>query len=137
MEHIIEFHSDVIDTEISDDDNIVKKNNMIELEGKVKNAIVKLQDIMKSKKEMEYEKNELEKSLNNLKTDVEIIKREELSVLVQSRNNLDNRLMKCLDEQTKNIIIARRSYHNINNKYWWSSIFILVFSSVITFIIFL
>ena len=134
MEHIIEFHSDVIDTEISDDDNIVKKNNMIELEGKVKNAIVKLQDIMKSKKEMEYEKNELEKSLNNLKTDVEIIKREELSVLVQSRNNLDNRLMKCLDEQTKNIIIARRSYHNINNKYWWSSIFILVFSSVITFI---
>ena len=134
MEHIIEFHSDVIDTEISDDDNIVKKNNMIELEGKVKNAIVKLQDIMKSKKEMEYEKNELEKSLNNLKTDVEIIKREELSVLVQSRNNLDNRLMKCLDEQKKNIIIARRSYHNINNKYWWSSIFILVFSSVITFI---
>ena len=58
----------------------------------------------------------------------------QLSVLVQSRNNLDNRLIKCLDEQTKNIIIARRSYHNINNKYWWSSIFILVFSSVITFI---
>jgi hypothetical protein len=40
MEHIIEFHSDVMDTEISDDDNI-KKNNMIELEGKVKNAILK------------------------------------------------------------------------------------------------
>ena len=107
---------------------------MIELEGKVKNAILKLQDIMKSKKEMENEKKELEESLNNLKTDVEVIKREELSVLVQSRNNLDNRLIKCLDEQTKNIIIARRSYHNINNKYWWSSIFILVFSSVITFI---
>ena len=134
MEHIIQFHSDVMDTEMSDDDNILKKNNMIELEGKVKNAILKLQDIMKSKKEMENEKKELEESLNNLKTDVEIIKREELSVLVQSRNNLDNRLMKCLDEQTKNIIIARRSYHNINNKYWWSSIFILVFSSVITFI---
>jgi len=135
MEHIIEFHSDVMDTEMSDDDNnILKKNNMIELEGKVKNAILKLQDIMKSKKEMENEKNELEESLNNLKTDVEVIKREELSVLVQSRNNLDNRLIKCLDEQTKNIIIARRSYHNINNKYWWSSIFILVFSSVITFI---
>ena len=134
MEHIIEFHSDVMDTEMSDDDNILKKNNMIELEGKVKNAILKLQDIMKSKKEMENEKKELEESLNNLKTDVEVIKREELSVLVQSRNNLDNRLIKCLDEQTKNIIIARRSYHNINNKYWWSSIFILVFSSVITFI---
>lgn len=134
MEHIIQFHSDVMDTEMSDDDNILKKNNMIELEGKVKNAILKLQDIMKSKKEMENEKKELEESLNNLKTDVEVIKREELSVLVQSRNNLDNRLIKCLDEQTKNIIIARRSYHNINNKYWWSSIFILVFSSVITFI---
>lgn len=134
MEHIIEFHSDVMDTEMSDDDNILKKNNMIELEGKVKNAILKLQDIMKSKKEMENEKKELEESLNNLKTDVEVIKREELSVLIQSRNNLDNRLIKCLDEQTKNIIIARRSYHNINNKYWWSSIFILVFSSVITFI---
>lgn len=134
MEHIIEFHSDVMDTEMSDDDNILKKNNMIELEGKVKNAIVKLQDIMKSKKEMENEKKELEESLNNLKTDVEVIKREELNVLVQSRNNLDNRLIKCLDEQTKNIIIARRSYHNINNKYWWSSIFILIFSSVITFI---
>lgn len=134
MEHIIEFHSDVMDTEMSDDDNILKKNNMIELEGKVKNAILKLQDIIKSKKEMENEKKELEESLNNLKTDVEVIKREELSVLIQSRNNLDNRLIKCLDEQTKNIIIARRSYHNINNKYWWSSIFILVFSSVITFI---
>ena len=51
-----------------------------------------------------------------------------------SKKILENRLAKCLDEQTKNIIIARRSYHSINNKYWWSSIFILVFSSIITFI---
>ena len=45
-----------------------------------------------------------------------------------------DRINKCLREQNKNIIIARNSYHNINNKYWWSSIFILVFSSLITFI---
>lgn len=73
---------------------------------------------------MENEKIELEKSLDNLKTDVEIIKKDELISLITLKNNLDNRLIKCLDEQTKNIIIARRYYHNINNRYWMSSIFI-------------
>lgn len=132
-EHIIEIHSDVINSEINEDDLNVN-NNMLELEVKVKNAIYKLQELMKNKKEMENEKHELEESLDNLKTDIKLIKRDELNSLTNLKNNLDNRLIKCLDAQTKNIIIARRSYHNINNKYWWSSIFILVFSSVITFI---
>jgi hypothetical protein len=125
MDHIVEIHSDV---------ELNPSNNMQELEGRVKNAMTALQEIMKNKKQMENEKKELEKSLDNLKTDVEIIKKDELISLITLKNNLDNRLIKCLDEQTKNIIIARRSYHNINNKYWWSSIFILVFSSIITFI---
>lgn len=124
-EHIIEIHSDV---------ELNASNNMQELEDRVKNAMRALQDIMKNKKQMENEKKELEQSLDNLKTDVEIIKKDELMSLITLKKNLDNRLIKCLDEQTKNIIIARRSYHNINNKYWWSSIFILVFSSIITFI---
>ena len=125
MDHIVEIHSDV---------ELNPSNNMQELEDRVKNAMTTLQEIMKNKKQMENEKKELEQSLDNLKTDVEIIKKDELISLITLKNNLDNRLIKCLDEQTKNIIIARRSYHNINNKYWWSSIFILVFSSIITFI---
>ena len=125
MDHIVEIHSDV---------ELNPSNNMQELEDRVKNAMRALQEIMKNKKQMENEKKELEQSLDNLKTDVEIIKKDELISLITLKNNLDNRLIKCLDEQTKNIIIARRSYHNINNKYWWSSIFILVFSSIITFI---
>jgi hypothetical protein len=125
MDHIVEIHSDV---------ELNPSNNMQELEDRVKNAMRALQEIMKNKKQMENEKKELEQSLDNLKTDVEIIKKDELMSLITLKNNLDNRLIKCLDEQTKNIIIARRSYHNINNKYWWSSIFILVFSSIITFI---
>ena len=125
MDHIVEIHSDV---------ELNPSNNMQELEDRVKNAMTTLQEIMKNKKQMENEKKELEQSLDNLKTDVEIIKKDELMSLITLKNNLDNRLIKCLDEQTKNIIIARRSYHNINNKYWWSSIFILVFSSIITFI---
>ena len=125
MDHIVEIHSDV---------ELNPSNNMQELEERVKNAMRALQEIMKNKKEMENEKKELEQSLDNLKTDVEIIKKDELISLITLKNNLDNRLIKCLDEQAKNIIIARRSYHNINNKYWWSSIFILVFSSIITFI---
>lgn len=125
MDHIVEIHSDI---------ELNPSNNMQELEERVKNAMTALQEIMKNKKQMENEKIELEKSLDNLKTDVEIIKKDELISLITLKNNLDNRLIKCLDEQTKNIIIARRYYHNINNKYWWSSIFILVFSSVITFI---
>lgn len=125
MDHIVEVHSDV---------EFNYSNDVQELKGRVNNAMTALQDIMKNKKQMENEKIELEKSLNNLKTDVQIIKKDELISLITLKNNLDNRLFKCLDEQTKNIIIARRSYHNINNKYWWSSIFILVFSSVITFI---
>lgn len=125
MDHIVEIHSDV---------ELNPSNNMQELEDRVKNAMKALQEIMKNKKQMENEKKELEQSLDNLKTDVEIIKKDELISLITLKNNLDNRLIKCLDEQTKNIIIARRSYHNINNKYWWASIFILVFSSIITFI---
>lgn len=163
MEDIIKIHSDVIETEMSNDNNLVNKNDNIHyIEEKVKNAIVKLKEIIKDNKEKENEKEkleislnnlkielnnisndnkekenikkELEISLNNLKSDVEIIKKDELISLTISKNNLDNRLTKCLEEQTKNIIIARRSYHNINNKYWWSSIFILVLSSIITFI---
>ena len=125
MDHIVEIHSDI---------ELNPSNNMQELEDRVKNAMRALQEIMKNKEQMENEKKELEQSLDNLKTDVQIIKKDELMSLITLKNNLDNRLIKCLDEQTKNIIIARRSYHNINNKYWWSSIFILVFSSIITFI---
>tara|TARA_Y100000389_G_scaffold56128_1_gene52032 strand:+ start:5449 stop:6498 length:1050 start_codon:yes stop_codon:yes gene_type:complete len=139
-EHIIEIHSDVINSEINEDDLSVN-NNILELEVKVKTAISKLEELIKSKKKMENEKKEMEKekhileeSLNTLKSDVKLIKSDELLSLTNLKKNLDNRLIKCVDEQTKNIIIARRSYHNINNKYWWSSIFILVFSSVITFI---
>ena len=98
-----------------------------ELEDKVKAAMIKLQEIIANKKKEED-------SLIKLREEVDVIKRDELESLKNSKKILENRLAKCLDEQTKNIIIARRSYHSINNKYWWSSIFILVFSSIITFI---
>lgn len=110
--------------------NEERKHNLInvkELEDKVKAAMVKLQEIIVNKKKEED-------SLIKLREEVDVIKRDELESLKKSKKILENRLAKCLDEQTKNIIIARRSYHSINNKYWWSSIFILVFSSIITFI---
>ena len=75
-EHIIEVHSDFINSEIKEDD-LNKNNNMLELEVKVNNAISKLQELMKNKKEMENEKHELEESLDNLKTDVKLIKRDD------------------------------------------------------------
>merc|ERR1711966_271962 len=122
-EHIMEIHSDVINSEINEDDLSVN-NNILELEVKVKTAISKLEELIKSKKKMENEKKEMEKekhileeSLNTLKSDVKLIKSDELLSLTNLKKNLDNRLIKCVDEQTKNIIIARRSYHNINNKY--------------------
>lgn len=157
MDTLIEVHSDNMDIYISEEDynedsndgydsNVQKiqqeqkKQNqeepqqnphqpiisVKELEDKVKAAMVKLQEIIANKKE--------EDSLIKLREEVDVIKRDELESLKNSKKILENRLAKCLDEQTKNIIIARRSYHSINNKYWWSSIFILVFSSIITFI---
>jgi len=103
------------------------KNSVKILEDKVKSAMVKLQEIIANKKKEED-------SLIKLREEVDVIKRDELESLKNSKKILENRLAICLDEQTKNIIIARRSYHSINNKYWLSSIFILVFSSIITFI---
>ena len=126
MDQIIEVQSDTMDICNSGDEDIVNTNhehtpNIVvkELEDKVRGAMTKMHEII-AKKEKE------EESLNLLKKEVEIIKRDELESLKISKKILDNRLMKCLDEQTKNIIIARRSYHSINNQYWWSSIFILV-----------
>lgn len=158
MDTLIEVHSDNMDIYISEEDynedsndgydsNVQKiqqeqkKQNqeepqqnphqpiisVKELEDKVKAAMVKLQEIIANKKKEED-------SLIKLREEVDVIKRDELESLKNSKKILENRLAKCLDEQTKNIIIARRSYHSINNKYWWSSIFILVFSSIITFI---
>jgi len=137
MDNLIEIHSDTMDINISDEDdnneNIQQEKpqehtiNVKELEDKVKSAMVKLQEIIINKKIEE-------ESLIKLREEVDVIKRDELESLKNSKKILENRLAKCLDEQTKNIIIARRSYHSINNKYWWSSIFILVFSSIITFI---
>ena len=136
MDTLIEVHSDTMDVYISEEDDNEgaqeekpKENtiNVKELEDKVKAAMVKLQEIIANKKKEED-------SLIKLREEVDVIKRDELESLKNSKKNLENRLAKCLDEQTKNIIIARRSYHSINNKYWWSSIFILVFSSTITFI---
>jgi hypothetical protein len=144
MDELIEIHSD---TNINMDMDICNKNESSQLvlssksstddkkngidvhmlEGKVKTAMVKLQEIIANKKKEE-------ESLLKLREEVDVIKKDELESLKNSKKILDNRLMKCLDEQTKNIIIARRAYHSINNKYWWSSIFILIFSSVITFI---
>lgn len=153
MDSLIEIHSDTMDMYISDEDNNDGNNNKIqyephqeekqnqtqlqnpqqpiisvkELEDKVKAAMLKLQEIIANKqKEENY--------LIKLREEVDVIKSDELESLKNSKKILENRLAKCLDEQTKNIIIARRSYHSINNKYWWSSIFILVFSSIITFI---
>ena len=158
MDTLIEVHSDNMDIYISEEDynedsndgydsNVQKiqqeqkKQNqeepqqnphqpiisVKELEDKVKAAMIKLQEIISNKKKEED-------SLIKLREEVDVIKRDELESLKNSKKILENRLAKCLDEQTKNIIIARRSYHSINNKYWWSSIFILVFSSIITFI---
>lgn len=153
MDSLIEIHSDTMDMYISDEDNNDGNDDKIQyephqeekqnqtqqqnpqqpiisvkdLEDKVKGAMVKLQEIIANKKREED-------SLNKLREEVDVIKRDELESLKNSKKILENRLAKCLDEQTKNIIIARRSYHSINNKYWWSSIFILIFSSIITFI---
>lgn len=153
MDSLIEIHSDTMDMYISDEDNNDGNNNKIqyephqeekqnqtqlqnpqqpiisvkELEDKVKAAMLKLQEIIANKqKEENY--------LIKIREEVDVIKSDELESLKNSKKILENRLAKCLDEQTKNIIIARRSYHSINNKYWWSSIFILIFSSIITFI---
>tara|TARA_B100000795_G_scaffold268098_1_gene254324 strand:+ start:8874 stop:9911 length:1038 start_codon:yes stop_codon:yes gene_type:complete len=140
MEEINQIHSDTnidicTDNETilinkSNPENEEKKNCNIDVQmlgDKVKTAMVKLQEIIVNKKEEE-------ESLLKLREEVGIIKKDELEALKNSNKILDNRLIKCLDEQTKNIIIARRSYHSINNKYWWSSILILIFSSLITFI---
>lgn len=141
MDELIEIHSDTnMEIDICDKNDssqlvlsklsVDDKKNGIDihmLEGKVKTAMVKLQEIIANKKKEE-------ESLLKLREEVDVIKKDELESLKNSKKILDNRLMKCLDEQTKNIIIARRAYHSINNKYWWSSIFILIFSSVITFI---
>jgi len=157
MDTLIEVHSDTMDIYISEEDDNDGNNSNIqkiqqeqqkprqeeqqqhplnphqpiisvkELEDKVKAAMVKLQEIIANKKKEED-------SLIKLREEVDVIKRDELESLKNSKKILENRLAKCLDEQTKNIIIARRSYHSINNKYWWSSIFILIFSSTITFI---
>ena len=161
MDTLIEVHSDTMDIYISEEDDNEDSNDgndsniqqeqkeqqkphqkepqqqpqnpqqpiisVKELEDKVKAAMVKLKEIIANKKKEED-------SLIKLREEVDVIKRDELESLKNSKKILENRLAKCLDEQTKNIIIARRSYHSINNKYWWSSIFILVFSSIITFI---
>lgn len=141
MDELIEIHSDTnMEMDICDENKSSQlvlsksstedKKNVIDvhiLEGKVKTAMTKLQEIIANKKKEED-------SLLKLREEVDIIKKDELDSLKKSKKILDNRLMKCLDEQTKNIIIARKAYHSINNKYWWSSIFILIFSSVITFI---
>ena len=116
-----------VNTKTIEKNTSIKSLDIADLEGKVKMAMGKLQEIITNKQAEET-------SLQKLREEVEIIKKDELESLKKSKKILDNRLMKCLDEQTKNIIIARRSYHSINNKYWWSSIFILIFSSVITFI---
>jgi len=116
-----------VNTKTIEKNRSIKSLDIADLEGKVKMAMGKLQEIITNKQAEET-------SLQKLREEVEIIKKDELESLKKSKKILDNRLMKCLDEQTKNIIIARRSYHSINNKYWWSSIFILIFSSVITFI---
>lgn len=78
MDHIVEIHSDI---------ELNPSNNMQELEDRVKNAMRALQEIMKNKKQMENEKKELEQSLDNLKTDVQIIKKDELMSLITLKNN--------------------------------------------------
>ena len=73
--------------------------------------------------------------INNLETKNEVNKlKDDDYILNKLLKEFNNRLNGSLDIQKKNIIIARSSYHNINNKYWLCSIFILVFSSFITFI---
>ena len=106
-----------IDEEKAEYDNIYdvkdeKQLNINELEEKVKHAMEKLKELIKNKQREEV-------SLKKLQEEVDIIKKDELESLKNSKKILDNRLIKCLEEQTKNIIIARRAYHSINNKYWW------------------
>ena len=73
--------------------------------------------------------------INHLETKNEVNKlKDDDYILNKLLKEFNNRLNGSLDIQKKNIIIARSSYHNINNKYWLCSIFILVFSSFITFI---
>lgn len=73
--------------------------------------------------------------MNHLETKNEVNKlKDDDYILNKLLKEFNNRLNGSLDIQKKNIIIARSSYHNINNKYWLCSIFILVFSSFITFI---
>lgn len=73
--------------------------------------------------------------INHLETKNEVNKlKDDDYILNKLLEEFNNRLNGSLDIQKKNIIIARSSYHNINNKYWLCSIFILVFSSFITFI---
>ena len=73
--------------------------------------------------------------INHLETKNEVNKlKDDDYILNKLLGEFKNRLNGSLDIQKKNIIIARSSYHNINNKYWLCSIFILVFSSFITFI---
>ncbi len=73
--------------------------------------------------------------INHLETKNEVNKlKDDDYILNKLLGEFNNRLNGSLDIQKKNIIIARSSYHNINNKYWLCSIFILVFSSFITFI---
>jgi uncharacterized protein (DUF3084 family) len=126
----------------------IPKKNIDDIEERIKNAMINLQEVINNKDKIEKEKQDamlkleevinnkgiIEESLKDLTNKVEIIKLDDLKVLSKSKKILEDRLDQCLETQSKNIIIARRSYHNINNKYWWSSIFILIFSSVITFI---
>ena len=104
---------------------------------KYKEIIKKDKDEIRRKDEAIHQMKELTtkylKEHEKTKTGIEKYKND-VTILKQTRTNLYNRLDQCLDTQNKNIIIARSSYHNINNKYWWSSILILIFSSLITFI---
>lgn len=104
---------------------------------KYKEIIRKEREEIKKKDEAINHMKELTKEYmhQHEKTKIAIEKyKNDVTILKQTRANLYNRLDQCLETQNKNIIIARSSYHNINNKYWWSSIFILIFSSLITFI---
>ena len=92
-----------IDEEKAEYDNIYdvkdeKQLNINELEEKVKHAMEKLKELIKNKQREEV-------SLKKLQEEVDIIKKDELESLKNSKKILDNRLIKCLEEQTKNIII--------------------------------
>lgn len=110
----------------------------------IKEELEKYKELIRKDKEEIKKKDEAINHMKKLtqeymhqheKTKIGIEKyKNDVTILKQTRTNLYNRLDQCLETQNKNIIIARSSYHNINNKYWWSSIFILIFSSLITFI---